>query len=541
MSSSSVTLNAHVPWTKVLSAIGVPTDTMALPAQTRCPLCDGVHLHIHHDSISGGAWHYCFDCKSSGDMIELAAAYWNTDITTAVHKLYAAGLPLSEKYITAEGIARYRKCYVKRRRTIKKLWLRSQEYMLSNESPQISFLREKFRVHTQIPNTRWKIGPGNMIGAFRSLDIEKAFNASGVIDGRCVSPDRVFKGGKWKDVLVVPYHDLPDRICGFLFIGRHGERQDFIFYNPRLATRVAPHHYREAGLACFWAVEHSHNMCGDHIVACGDAMLACRLHLRHFNQANTALPLVAYYDGSRARTVQAWKAIRSKIPVIWGWRMTASLVYQAMLSFGKIAITELISTKRERIDHFVRNADPTVIIKRVIKKAKPWKQAVYEWSERVDDGQLETLITGLSVYGISHEEIATIGPRFANLTSVQNRQREVVVGNRVIVEHDGQWWLATYNTTRTHDRRFDQASLIMNATMRIDRTSENDNQLCYVGRIIHRGVVTKFEIPINRMHNYTIATLTSLVAKSAAGATLYIASGYGSVVVDAAKLFKMQE
>jgi hypothetical protein len=57
-------------------------------------------LNLYQDTTSKGTWHYCFDCKSFGELLELVAKVWKLDILSTVQKLEAAGIsfpPNTEK------------------------------------------------------------------------------------------------------------------------------------------------------------------------------------------------------------------------------------------------------------------------------------------------------------------------------------------------------------------------------------------------------------------------------------------------------------
>jgi hypothetical protein len=104
---SSRSLNVHAPWTEVLSVLGRPPAAGGLPARVACPLCGGPRMAIYEDTISGGAWHYCPDCKHAGDMIGLAAAAWGCGPLAAVRRLAAAGLAFPAEALTEAAVARY--------------------------------------------------------------------------------------------------------------------------------------------------------------------------------------------------------------------------------------------------------------------------------------------------------------------------------------------------------------------------------------------------------------------------------------------------
>lgn len=472
-------------------------------------------------------------------MIELVAAVWKVSPGVAVRRLHQMGIPIPEDRVDAAVINRYVVDHPQYRNRILSFWLKAREYLPKTGSPVLTALRDKFRLNSVMSNARWLEGPGNLVGAYPHLAIEKVFAPNSVVDGRCVSDARIFKGRKWSDVLVVPHHDLPGRICGFLFVGRQGSRDDKAFRVPHIRN-YGGHgpSYAEGGLACFWAVQNSHGMLSNHIVACGDPFLAMRLHVRHFATARTALPLIAYHDGTNARTQTAWKALEHKTPVLWGWRVTPSLVYQAIQADGKMAVTELDDTGQGRIDHFVRNAEPRTILNRVVKAAKPWKEYLADWSERVQDGTVEELMLGLETYGVDPATMAAVGPRFSQTPLMRQRPRSVRLGKWTITEKDGKW----YSQSR---KRGEAPEVILNVILRIDGSSlrrtagedDRDGVPQLKGRLIHQGTEIPFEVGMYNLARHTPSVLEGILIRGKPGATLYVASGWRERLIDAAKLF----
>lgn len=534
------TLNVHAPWTEILAAVDTPTATRSLPARVRCPLCGGARLTIYDDTISGGAWHYCFDCQQAGDMIELAAAAWDVSPAVAVRRLAAAGIPIPADRADPAVINKYVVEHPQYRNRMTAFWGKAKDYLAKTASPTLTGLREKFRINGAMSQARWLEGPGNLVGAYPHLAVEAVFAPKSVIGGRCVSDVRLFKGRNWSDVLVVPHHDLPGRICGFLFVGRQGFTADKVFRVPHMRNYGpgAPS-YAEGGLSCFWAVHNSHGMFGDHVVACGDPFLAMRLHVRHFASARTALPLVAFHDGPTARTRTAWRALDHKIPVLWGWRVTPALVYQAIQSGGKLSVTHLEDTSQFRVDHFVRNAEPQTIVRRAVKAAKPWREFLKDWSERTGDGAVEELLLGLETYGIDPASLRDVGPRFAELARVKARPVEVKYGQRTVIEREGKWWLRG-GRSPTKDA-CTEPTLLMNAMLRIDgssvRVTAGAEVPQYKGRLIHEGTEIPFEVSIQTLNSHPSAVLERILVRAKPGATLYIAPGWRSQLIDTGKVF----
>ncbi len=479
-------------------------------------------------------------------MIELAGAVWDVSPGVAVRRLAAMGSLLPPERAEASVVRMYAASYPEYRARLAAFFSKAAEYLPRTHNPTLAGLRTKFRLTNSLPEERWAAGMGRMLGACQHLTAERAFCPNSVEGGRSKSMSRVFRGRGWGDVMCVPHHDLPGRQCGFLFAGRGGRPEDLAYRSMTMIGRVDPSHtHNEGGLACFDAAHRSDGMCGEHVIACGDAFLALRLHLRHFATSKTPLPLVAYYDGVKARTRHGWAALDGKVPVLWGWRLTPSLLYQAMRADGKIVLSELMEVTQFRIDHFVRLSEPRDIMRRLVKYARPWREYLGNWADKVSDGAVQEMLMGLEAYGVTAESLAELSPRIKALANVPDKPKQVALGRFQVVEKNGQWWeCRPPRSVQGVNRAEQEPKLIMSATLRIDgtciqRSNDSDREVVqYKGRLIHEGDEIPFAYSIDTLANYAPRLLAKLLAKHKPKAEpLFISPGWQSRLVQAAILF----
>jgi hypothetical protein len=535
----SLRLNSHAPFPAVLRVLNVRVPGSALPCRVRCPLCGG-RLNVYEDTISGGAWHYCFDCRSAGDMIELAAACWDVSPRTAVARLARLGMPFPAEDVVHDRVVRYVADHPHTRRRMNDLWRRTSEYLAVAHSPELTRLKQTFRLHHQLSQDRWAAGPGNLVGAYPAHAIKEAL---GEYDTHKVRVS--FRGRGWGDVIVVPFQDMPGRVSGFLCAGRGGGPEDFVFYAPGYQRRQAPHK-AEGGLAGLWAVEESKGMFGQHCFVVGDAMFALRLQTRHYAVSSRPLPLAAYYDGPDGLTKAAWLCLSSRQPVLWGWTLTASLLNQAVSSDGLVSLVPAEDTRHD-VDHYVRNNEPADMLRKALKRAKPWRHALVEWAEGTADGPVEELLHGMETYGHDTAELARLSGRLSHLLKVPAAPPSVRVGNWTVYECGDEWWAC-----RAHQSL--NRIPVMNARMRIDTVTVKDTHALsprpnrlrlnhkqvphYRGRLIHQGTTVPFEIPISTMTHRGAEQLAGLLA-TAKGVLLQVARGWGSgMLIRAATQFQ---
>jgi hypothetical protein len=226
MPFSPASLNKYVPWSQALSVMGIDVPAGAPPFTVKCPLCGERRLAVHQDSIFGGAWHYCFCCQTSGDLLELAAKAWGCDLFGAVIRFSQEGVDFPEGATTPEGVDQYQEDYLVPRDRLDRFWDRCRR-LLAGSPMQVTDLMRKFGLRKELPESLWYAGPGQYVGACNVLQAAQAFAPA--ITKAKISTQQLFRGPGWHDVLVIPFMDLPGRISGFLFIGRNGEPDDFVF------------------------------------------------------------------------------------------------------------------------------------------------------------------------------------------------------------------------------------------------------------------------------------------------------------------------
>jgi len=533
-------LNACIPWNEILTAIGYPCENnYSFPVRTRCPLCDGANLVIYKDNISSGTWHYCFSCGSAGDTIELAAKYWQVPPSVAVRRLAKADCPVPEEQLTVEALTAYTEDYVDYRMRFKAFFKKAGKYLPKANSRVLRSLLTKYRIHSVLSSARIDANLSHMIGAAHYAEVERMFavnqeRAQNLQTGKVSAfvSKKLFSGftiGKWTDVLVVPFNDLPGRVCNVLFVGRDGTPEDHVYRHLDLKGKNVKGQCREGGLACYWALENSKAMFSNHIVVTGDPFLALRLHARYFAVANVALPLVAYCDTPQYRTQKVWEALDTRVPVFWGWQLTPSLVYQAICANGKIHLTDMGgSITQARIDHYIRDNDPRGLVRQIIRHSKPWREFLCDWgNNKAQNGALEALLLGLEVYKVDRELLASISYRIRSLLRPPVKNKEFVIDKKRIVERNGKWWLVDNETTH----------LVMNALLRIDATCVRSGVSYYRGRLIYERKTINFELPTESLIQKPFVALTALLAEHAPGAVLFVEPRWLSKLVPAATAF----
>jgi len=512
------TLQTHAPWVPILNILECPVRTHALPARATCPLCRGTRLTVYEDTISGGAWHYCFDCKSAGDMIELAARAWGCGPDAAVQRLVAEGVPLPEDKITSAQVSYYVRHRPESQKRLRDFRDYTRDYLAKVRSNYLGSLRAVLRLTSQLTGERWTAGPGRLFGACHRKKVEQTFNPghSGL--------NKTFRGEGWTEVLAFPFEDVPDRICGFLFVGRHGGKGDSVFRTPEALnySHMKASDRPEAGLFGLSTVEDSKAIFGNFVVGVDDPCLVLRLQLRHFRTAAASLPLVAFHDSPRGLTRWGWRCLTGKMPLLWGWQLTPGLLAQAIRSEGMIALTPLATVDVKSVDHYLRDEEPRDLFRRIIKRALPWQDALKVWCETAAPGAVADLVANLVPYELDSSGLAKIHGKLADALAAPSTPRTVKMGRFTLIEANDQWW--------SHSQANKQ--LVMNAVLRIDRVAVRDSDPKhpsvphYIGRIVYRGQEIPFELPVSTMQHYPEKILQDRLARAGVKQPLFVAPGW---------------
>jgi hypothetical protein len=122
MDSPRKSLNAFLTWAETAPLLNIALDHGALPVRTHCPLCHQGRFYVCQDSLCGGAWFSCSDCGRAGDLIELAAAIWSMNPSTAITELARRGASLAPELLDSERIADYVRDFPTYRQRLMVLW-----------------------------------------------------------------------------------------------------------------------------------------------------------------------------------------------------------------------------------------------------------------------------------------------------------------------------------------------------------------------------------------------------------------------------------
>jgi len=482
---------------------------MALPLRTTCPLCGRHALDLFNDNISGGQWHHCAECRSAGDMIELASASWGCEPGTALARLSEAGVQLPPECGDPAEVSAYVDRYPAYRRRMADLWAAAKANLPQSRSSDVGKIRTRHNLKLDVSLQRWRAGPGHLVGSIGWRDVEVAFNPSSATSSSGMSSYRVFKGKHWGEVLTVPFYDLPDRIRAFMFLGREGRPHlDQVFRRLTLGQGRAD--WSEAGLAGIESVA----LAGDpaSVIATDDYLLNLQVQFRNFRSSMRSIPMVVWRDDGECRTRTAWSILGGKRVVFWAREIDHRVVMQAVETDGRISTAGPATPTREAMLHYLRLRPGNDLERVVLKHAKPWAEALRAWMAEAPEGKVQDLTLRLEQAGADVSYIfRQLGGDYH--TTRVSPMRGVQLNDQQVVEQHDRWYL---EGSRRHGKGRRQVS---NATLRLTHAIKDreTGTMHYRGVIRYKGTEIPFIEKLDTVRRKTAEWMAAKMLDAEAG------------------------
>jgi hypothetical protein len=530
-------LSSYVEWPQLASVLGLTLSSRALPVQIDCPLCDHGELHLYEDTIKDSVWHHCFACNAQGDLIELAASVWGLDTIATVEKLRLSGIRFPEG-LTDEAIQRYEVDHLAKRQSVDTFWNAAKHRLTLYKSAELNAIRERFHLNWRGDEERWRDGPGHVLGAAHYKAVQKLLGKTSIrnSDG---TGDQVslFKGRSWGEVLVIPFHDLPDRISGFCFVGRQGRKRDTVWAGIQRPNSGKFHCTDEFGLAGLPAIATS-NVNGP-VVAVEDPLLLVRLKLRHAATANTLLPVVAWHDDRYRYARSSWKVLAGRRLVFWGWKLTDTLLQQAIRTDSDVSVVGPDNLKKDSINNYIKTFSSQDIYLKVVRHSLPWQEFLSRQIIAANAGWCEGLFIKLQRSGFDVASLVSqLRPKarklLGNVLSLPPAARTITFGLYKITESNNVW---NY-TLPSNSHRVPVPVMLSNFVLRVDEVVVRDGEPYYRGSIRCGLSNVLFDLPQDVLEKGGMAALRKLMFQAGSIDVLYmVASHWGSKLLEIALAF----
>src|SRR5262245_26526911 len=523
MMATSVS-NRSFSWPDLADALGLPRSGSALPACSTCPLCQADTLRVYDDKNHRGVWAKCEACQWSGYGIELAGQAWGMPPGEAAARL-AAGLGRPEP---SEEDVRGAELPGQKRARVGRFWEAARRHCLDHATPAITALRQRLHCQSDLTPARWLDGPGKLMGSYPCKLVEQVF-MPGSLDTRPhkaklminKQPERIFKGRDWTEVLVLPRHDRPGRLCAFEFVGREGRRgQDRVFRRVVVAESAnAKGRQDGVGELGLFGLEVALEPTpfGPAVVAVSDATVALRLQVRHFTSSTRPLPLVAWADDGLKQYTgpAAWQSLEGRRIVLWSPAIDARLVQQAYHADADLSLPV-------NQDHYFKPGPPLDVFRRAARGGKPWREVLSAWVTATPAGTVRTLLQQLErrrfdLLAFAEELARPARDRVLEALELQRQgERTVRVGTSLLRERADQWSSTPQAAQKTGQV---MPLKVCNVVLRIDTIAARGvpRPICH-GRVLHQGKTYPFfNVPYDQIRSKTYEWLDRFMVENGVG------------------------
>lgn len=496
--------------------LGVRVPAAALPCRTKCPFCSAEHqFTVYQDPVYSGQWTHCQGCNWAGDIIELAAEVWKTDVKVASRRLLADGLFHLDAHHLDRLVDAYRDQFVNYRRKITAFWERSRTSARIGESGEIRALLTRINIPPDVDLGAWQRHGGRFIGAANRKEVEDSLRVSD-LPRQTPSADggrrRTFVGNGWGDVLVVPAFDLPGRIRSFAFIGRRGRPDEDVVVRPIRGNTGS--RTKELGLAMLPAA-----FGASRVVIADELIPALRKQHQHLQDHSTPLPLVVRLTDGERRTV-SYTSLGGAEPVFWGMRASAELVDLARATHGRVCTEESVTDTATK--HLSR-IEPARWIDRAFARSKDWAATLEERQRAVGDQEGASEVSAMSLSNDERNEIRTRD----DLPTARARMARAESGTGLTVQIGSN----LFGEGRDGLRR--NGELLVNARLRIDELVTVGGVLYYRGSVGFKDDEIPFVETADKVEKSPLAWMRERVLAAGKGVVVY-GKGHGTQITQIA-------
>lgn len=458
-------LNEFISTPAILHELGSPVKS--LPTVINHPDDDAHKLYLYPDD--DGIWGVCEELDFYGDTVEIMKHHFGVrSLEQVLWKLEETGCINDRREITDKVITSYEIARTKRRNSLK-FWSKCQNQMHELDcDPNI--LKEI----GAFPDDSWQWweGFGRFLGSAKKDELEKTLGKS--------------LGIKAKDVVILPYFDLPQRLCMLkvLYI-QHGE----------LCCLDKPLIGRECG-GLFMSETVPYGT--DIAIALDDPLLQLDIQYRRMRISSKPFPLIGYNKDTKY-----WPIWSTRL-VFWGLEPTADMFKQARKN-----PQSAISTPQKAVD-YLKLIDENVQgwFQCVMADAKPWMTALKEHLINIEQEYAEALLDqlqltseerGMLLYECDHDEKKVL----QGLLSTEGIQKYVMIGDQKFIERENCWYATTPKG---------RLQRISNAIFTIDKSADFGSLGMYlIGTLSFENDTQIFRAPLNDFKKNPVAWLTKFM------------------------------
>lgn len=308
---------------------------------------------------------------------------------------------------------------------------------------------QELRLSCDVSPERAESGPKRLLGLATSKEVEQLRLLQ---PSRGPSWQRIFSGMNWDDVLVIPFRDLPQRLCGFLCVGRNGDPEKDVVYQS-MGYHGTSSGGAEGGLAMHPDVPSIAQDWDNTVLVTDNAVRMLQVQFRHFEQSTHPLPIAAWFCGrqqTHTRTKHAWQMLSDKSLVFWMPFPSAEVLSQAIAQNGKLCTHGPLTNDSEGWRLYLNKMSSRDLFKRLVTGAKHWTEVVADLAATAEDSVLEELFLQLSIHGVALDRVLKLCPstakrRIMAVLARSTKGATVSMNGIEIYEKDDAWWTTYKN------------------------------------------------------------------------------------------------
>lgn len=408
-------------------------------------------------------------------MIELAAHAWKVDLPAAMRRLARSNVGLPPETVDLDRVRTYIREYPQQRQALSDVLAAGGRQIISGD---YDALRRSLGLLNGSDGKIWIARMGKFVAGTSAAAVDAAIRPYAKVTWH--GKRELFPAGKWRDIIAIPFHDLPERCAGLFVVGRRGRRPEDECFVPAVSLSRSPTPLPiEIGVCMYDAIlaTSDNGRFGPDVFVVEDPVLAVQLQALHMRDHSVPLPLVGTYPQTtqfqqktvRLTSYRVWETQPQRRFIFWGEALTPSLVNMAARACGYIAVHPRLPRRA-----------PQEWLRRLRQVARPWLTVLDEFLERATVAQADAMLDQLDLPDHLWAEFRrrcseTARARILASEGHAAGSRVAMIGSRTVLESPSGW---VYN-----------GNTICDATLTITHVlyqAETDRTY-YKGRINYHG------------------------------------------------------
>ena len=401
-----------------------------------CPLCRKPSLHLYHDNSRFMLWHHCLTCESSGDLVELAAAYWRLSVDDALVALRHHKILITDASpaVTSKLYKNYRYS----RDLLSQAWDSAKKNFPSSQAAALENVGLSRRFVADIDTQRWPKSLGMLFGALPFDNVSEMYTAWSTATraaSRILPQQRLQRETRSVgDTLIVPYYTAPKRIISLECLP---------------CTQVYPHgifsigRTREGGLSFLDLALYSRDT--DYLIGVENWLTVYHVQARVLRGDSRPLPIVSWRQTNEHKTTAKNWFNTERSVIIWGPQLTPALLRQAIVANARIAIYGPPSDDFHAFHTFLSRAPGRSLERTIYARSRPWHVWLRDWVKTATDFQKVNLFSSVESLGTDAGDIyRAIGLKHEPVPTVHAAPREIRMHTGSYVQEIGCEWYVSH-------------------------------------------------------------------------------------------------